>query len=128
MPNPYRPPQSSVEDAPASGSGAAGILLLLAGLVCALLTALVPTLVIPQFEEVFASFGATLPLPTRLMIELHPWLWLLPLPVVAVRLFWPRPRQRPLAACLLGACALGLIIPLLILAMYLPILQLGQIV
>jgi type II secretory pathway component PulF len=128
MTHPYRPPQSSVEVTPTSASNTSAIILLLAGLVCALLTALVPTLAIPQFEQVFVSFGASLPLLTRLAIEQHLWLWLLPLLVVAARLFWHRPKQRPLVACLVGTVGLGLGIPLLILAMYLPILQLGQII
>jgi len=126
MTHPYRPPQSSVEVASASGSGITSVILPILGLVCALLTALTPTIVIPQFQQVFSSFGAQLPLLTRIAIDQHLWLWLLSLLVIAVWLFWPRPKQRALAACLLGAGGLVIIIPLMILAMYLPIFQLGQ--
>lgn len=125
MNTPYRTPQSSVATEPTSGSNTA-IILLLTGIAAALLAALVPTLVVPQFQQVFASFGAELPLLTRLALEQHLWLWLLPVLVIAAWLFWPRPRQRSLAACLVGAGGLAIIVPLLILAMYLPILQLGQ--
>lgn len=126
MSHPYRPPQSSVEVASGSGAGITSVILPIIGLVCALLTALTPTMVIPQFQQVFSSFGAQLPLLTRIAIDQHLGLWLLPLLVIAVWLFWPRPKQRPLAACLVGAGGLVIIIPLLILAMYLPIFQLGQ--
>ncbi len=83
-------------------------------------------MVIPQFKQVFFSFGAQLPLLTRITIDQHLWLWLLPVLVTVTWLFWPRPKQRPLAACLTGIGGLVITIPLLIVAMYLPIFQLGQ--
>jgi type II secretory pathway component PulF len=44
-------------------------------------------MVIPQFQQVFSSFGAQLPLLTRIAIDQHRELWLLRLLFIAVWLF-----------------------------------------
>lgn len=128
MSNPYQSPQSAVVSSVQSGRGAGAVMQLVAGLLCAVIAALLPMLVIPAFHEVFIGFGAQLPLLTRLAVGYHPWLWLLPLLVVAARLFWPKARRRALAACLLGVVGLVLVIALTALAMYLPVFQLGEVI
>src|SRR5690606_7847840 len=110
MTNPYQPPASAVELSTTHGSGSTAVIQLIAGLMCALLAALIPTLVIPQFHQVFTSFGTDLRLTTRIALNHRLWLWLLPLVVIAVRLFWPRARKRPRASCLVGVG--GLVIAL----------------
>lgn len=126
MTNPYQSPASAVELPATHGSGSTAVIQLIAGLMCALLAALIPTLVIPQFRQVFTSFGTDLPLTTRIALNYHLWLWLLPLVVIAVRLFWPRARKRPRAACLAGIAGLVIALAATLLAMYLPIYQMGS--
>jgi type II secretory pathway component PulF len=54
------------------------------------------TFVVPVFERMFASMGAALPLPTRILIAVsHSMVWLLPLLIVAVggaSFWWARHR------------------------------------
>lgn len=98
---------------------------LLVGVLCAIIAAAVPALVVPRFREVFESFGAELPFLTRLFMDHHYVLWLLPVLVIATWFFWPKVPHRSLAACLLGIGSLVLIVPVLVVAMYLPIFQLS---
>jgi type II secretory pathway component PulF len=88
--------------------------------------------IVPKFREVFVSFGADLPLFTRLFTDYRHVLWVLPLavPVVAacVRVRDPTDVRRGATALLLGlAMAIGL--PLVCgFAMYLPIYKLAAVV
>ncbi|QKE63299.1 hypothetical protein HNE05_07965 [Aquipseudomonas campi] len=127
MTNPYQTPESAFEAAPKSSNDLAAVIQLIVGLVCALIAALVPALVIPQFQQVFNGFGAQVPLITHIALSYHLWLWTLPIFVIAARIFWPKTQRRPLASCLLGVISLVIVIPAMILAMYLPIFQLGRI-
>ena len=86
-------------------------------------------MIVPRFEDVFRSFGAELPLLTRVFVEGRWFLWTLPLlvPIVAALV---RPRSdddtRPGIVALLTGLAIGIGLPLLcMLAMYLPIFGLA---
>lgn len=103
-------------------------ILLIIGLVCAFIAALAPTLVVPAFHQIFDSIGASTPPLTSFILNYHLWLWVLPVLVIAVRLFWPNQQKRLLASCLVGAIGLILVIPILILALYLPIFKFGSVV
>ena len=126
MTNPYQPPQSTFEGGSDQGGSATMAIRLIVGLICALIAAALPMLVIPSFQQVFDSFGAQLPLMTQLALSYHLWLWVLPILVIAAFMFWPKAERRPLAACLTGVIGLTLTSVVMILAMYLPVFALGQ--
>jgi type II secretory pathway component PulF len=104
---------------------------------CALLVAaLLVNLILPQFEPMFADFGAVLPAPTAFVLRFRYAFFLLPL---LVPLTWwllarrvaasPKPgaRHAPALAALLLAIGLSvLIVPLVLIAMYLPIFRLAD--
>lgn len=122
MSNPYQAPTSATPTVPSSGRTA----LFVIGLVCAIFAALIPTLVVPQFGQIFESFGADVPLMTRLVLQGYLALWALPVFVVLAWLFWPRPQRRAAAACWIGVLSIVLLLPLCIGALYLPIFMLAQ--
>ena len=128
MSNPYQSPQSAVVSSVQSDSGAGAVIQLVVGLLCAIIAALLPMLVIPTFHEVFLSFGAQLPQLTKVAVAYHLWLWLLPLLVVAARLFWPAKRRRAKASCWIGVLGLVITVVVTTLAMYMPILRLDAVI
>jgi len=98
---------------------------LIVGLICSVLAAAVPTLVLPQFRQAFESFGAELPLVTRLLLKYHFVMWAAPVAVMAAWRYWPNARRRPLAACLLGVGALVVAVPVIFIALYFPISEMA---
>lgn len=81
---------------------------------------------VPQFGDVFESFGAELPIATRLVVQLYPLVGALPLLPVVAWFAWPQHQLRGLAA-LLTSLACVLLVPLLVgYALYLPILRLDS--
>lgn len=122
MSNSYQAPTSATPTVPSSGRTA----LFVIGLACAIFAALIPTLLVPQFSRIFESFGAELPSSTRLLLQGYPALWALPGLVLLAWLFWPQPQRRAAAACWVGVLSLVLILPLCIVALYLPIFMLSK--
>lgn len=122
MSDPYRAPTSAIPSAPTS----AGTAFFVIGLACAALTALVPTLIVPSFSEVFRSFGASLPWSTQWLLRGYLALWILPVLVVLLRLFWPWPHRRTQTACGFGVLCLLLVLPACMAALYLPIFALSK--
>lgn len=122
MSNPYQAPSAATPAASSSGHPA----LVVIGVACAALTALVPTLIVPRFSEMFRMFGATLPWPTQLLLQGYAALWILPVLVLLVWSAWPRPRSRAKAACWFGALCLVLGLPACVAALYMPIFALSQ--
>lgn len=81
---------------------------------------------LPQFNELFASFGATLPMPTLLLIEYPMGIWNLLrgglLHVLAWLLIWAVVRQRwAHRGVLLATVLIWLAVALLVVALYLPL-------
>jgi type II secretory pathway component PulF len=99
--------------------------LLAVGLSFAALAAAIPPFVAPKFREVFESFGAELPLITTLFVQYDFILWLLPVLVLAAWFYWPKKQRRALVSCVIGAISFTVIISAFVVAMYLPIFQLG---
>lgn len=94
--------------------------LLAIGLIVSTLCGLLPTLVVPTFGRVLASFGPDLPRATTLLAD-HPWLGCsLPLLVLALWWLWPTPR-RDLAACVFGVVGGLCVVALMAALLYLPI-------
>ena len=106
--------------------------MLVSALLCSLMTALMINLIVPKFKEVFDNFGAELPLLTRLFVDAGWVLWLLPLVILVA---WKSIRNDATRAnrhgkiVLLIAIGVGaVLIPLTLIAMYLPIFQMAAVV
>ena len=85
--------------------------------------------VIPEFEELFEGFGADLPSFTKLVLTIHEYFYLLALPgVIGNVLIY---NSKNVAGWWLvgfsGAMGI-LLIPLTIIAMYLPIFEMSRVV
>jgi hypothetical protein len=95
------------------------------GMVCALATAVLLTIVMPSFRTVFEAFGAELRFPTDIVVKYY-WLsWMLP---AAAFLVWASVRngsRRARLAAGFGIWGLALIGLAMMLSMYLPIYALG---
>lgn len=106
----------------------AQLLMLGIALLLNLLLAVAIIATVPQFEDVFSSFGAELPLATRLVMQLYPLVAVLPLLIPLAWFLWPYREHRGLGA-LLTSVACILLVPLAFAyALYLPIIRLGDVV
>lgn len=99
--------------------------LLVFGMLCSLVAAIVVNLVVPQFDEVYRNFGAELPWLTRALLAGR-WL-LLALPALVLLAWWStpavpgRPNRRGLVALLVGIGLPLVLAPLVVIGLYLPI-------
>lgn len=102
------------------------------GFTAAIAIAVGVNLIVPQFEEVFRNFGAELPLLTRLFIEARYAFFGLPLLVLAAWAWTPRRtppgNERGIVALVLGIGIGVILLPLCLIAMYLPIFKLAAVV
>jgi hypothetical protein len=128
MSNPYQPPAATVAN-PSNGrskqvrAGLFGV-----GLLFAVLAALIPSVVIPRYQELFIQFGLDLPFITQLVLRHYRWSWVLPLCVVAVRFAGPFPARRAQLACGAGVAAFALVLLIVFIAANLPMWTLGAVV
>jgi hypothetical protein len=97
---------------------------LVVGLLSALIAAVGPALVAPQFRAVFENLNAKLPTLTSFFIYYHHALWLLPLTVLLVWYKWPAPKHGALLSSLIGILSLTLVFLLGVIAIYLPVFNL----
>ncbi|WP_447589093.1 hypothetical protein [Aquipseudomonas campi] len=98
---------------------------LAAGLLSALIAAIGPALIAPQFRAVFEGFNAELPTLTTFFIYYYHALWLLPITVIYVWYKWPLPKHGALSSCLIGILGLALVFSVGVVALYLPIFNQG---
>lgn len=126
MPNPYQAPGAGT--VPDSRSKALASFLHGVGLVFAVLSALIPTLVLPRFQAVFKEFGADLPFLSHFVFKHSPWLWLFPVALAIASLFWRKQPGRAALVCIAGIAGFVLAIVVLIIAAYLPVMNLGAVV
>ncbi len=100
-----------------------------AGLFVALAIAVGVNLVVPQFGDVFQNFGAELPLLTRAFVEGRYAFFGLPLLVLAAWALTPRRtpagNERGIVALVLAIGIGVVLLPLCLIAMYLPIFRLA---
>lgn len=106
------------------------------GMVALLLAAVAVNLVVPQFQDIFDGFGAQLPWLTTVFVKHRHAFFLLPL--LPPLLWWglartarKAPGARRNSAMIALLVALGLtfvMVPLAIIAMYLPIFRLGSVI
>lgn len=106
--------------------------MLSAGLLAAIAIAAGVNFIVPHFEDVFRNFGAELPLLTRLFVEARYAFFGLPLIVLAAWAWTPRRtppgNERGIVALVIGVGLGVVLLPLCLIAMYLPIFQLGAMV
>lgn len=118
MNNPFEAPQADL-GAPPPASRREQVVMI-SGLIISALSALSITFIVPQFAKVFEGFGADLPLMSRLFANFYLMAWLMPVSVLAIKFLWPNPRQRTL---LMNVCGIVLpiaMMPMTVVAMYLP--------
>jgi len=121
MTNPYQTPATqSADHAPPPKKFGLAISLLLTAI-----TALVLSFVAPNFRSVFSAFDAELPWWSSMVLNGYLASWLLPVAVVAAWFGWPKPHQQSAIALTIGAVSFLVVLPLCLLALYLPIFNLG---
>jgi type II secretory pathway component PulF len=95
----------------------------------ALISFILMMFVVPEFEELFEGFGAELPVFTQLILNVHNQFYLLALPGVIGNLLIQSFKNR-IGWWLVGFTAVMgvLLIPLTVIAMYLPVFEMGNVV
>lgn len=99
--------------------------LLVFGMLCSLVAAIVVNLVVPLFDGMYRNFGMEPPWLTRMLLAGR-WL-LFALPSVALLAWWltpvvpGRPNQRGLVALLVGVGLPLVLLPLIVYGLYMPI-------
>jgi demethylmenaquinone methyltransferase/2-methoxy-6-polyprenyl-1,4-benzoquinol methylase len=100
------------------------------GLACSLVAATIVTIlgvfVVPKFMHTYESFGAELPLATRLLARDYLFIWLAPIAVLAVGRAWPDRAGGNIVAGLIGVGSVIVFIIAAIFALYLPTLGLAN--
>lgn len=108
------------------------IWMLIVGLIATIAIAAGVNLVVPQFEDVLKNFGAEIPLLTRLFVEGRYVFFGLPLIVLVAWALTPRRtppgNERGIVALVVGIGLGVILLPLCLIAMYLPIFQLAAVV
>ena len=93
-----------------------------------LFCALAVILVTPTFEELYKSFGIEIPVFTKVVLSTHKyWLGLALIPIPLVYLLESSKRWQAITQYFLLALAV-LLIPLTIIALYLPIFEMGSVI
>ena len=108
-----------------SNSSSTEKLLLVFGLISSLLTAVVLSALVPQFANVFQSFGAELPFLTKSLVEFYRAFFLLPIFVVLAWYLAPK-HSRGIMSFLTGMFCLFGITGISVVLLYLPIFMLGN--
>ena len=83
---------------------------------------------VPQFLTVYQSFGAELPLATRLLLQTYQGWPLIPLLYAAIWLVLPRHQLRAPVLLICGLALAGTLFAFMIYACYAPILALANVV
>jgi len=97
--------------------------------IASLTTFILLSYVVPEFEKLFEGFGAELPAFTRLVITVHNYYYLLAIPGVAGNILIHLKKQTAGWVLVVFSGAMGVIlIPFTVIAMYLPIFQMGRVV
>lgn len=97
--------------------------------VASLTTFILLSYVIPQFESLFEGFGADLPAITHFMITVHSYYYLLAIPAIIGNILIHLQKNTAGWVLVIFSGAMGIIlIPFTVIAMYLPIFQMGKVV
>jgi type II secretory pathway component PulF len=129
MSNPYAEPTSRLIAGQDETSPSAGERWLLAGLVGGFLAATITTIagvfVFPGFSNVFANYDADLPLMTRVVLHYYLLIWALPFALIGIKRFLPSTRRRNIALGIIGIGSSIAVVPIMVIAMYLPIFRMA---
>ncbi len=102
------------------------------GLLASVAMAVGVNAIVPRFDEVFRNFGAELPWLSRMFVEYRHALFAMPLLVLAAWALTPRRTppgsERGIVALVVGIGLGILLLPLCLIAMYLPIFMLPGVV
>lgn len=103
--------------------------MLIAALLAAVAIAVAVNLIVPQFEDVLRNFGAETPPLTRMFVEGRHAFFGLPLFVFAAWVLTPRRtppgNERGIVALVVGLGLGVILVPLSVIAMYLPIFRMA---
>ncbi len=127
MSNPYAVAARAARPAASRGYGLLAVGLSSSGLTAIVMTA-IGLFVVPQFQEVFTSFGVVLPWITRALSHGYGWIWFAPVLVLVQWRRGPGGLYRPHLAALLGVLAMlgGALVT--VFGLYLPMFQIGAVV
>ncbi len=99
--------------------------MIVAGVVPPTLVALLAAIVVPELATMYESFGAELPIETRLLLGTYRWYGLLGLVVLGLGLFWPRASDRGVLALVVGVGGSLLLVIFSAWSLYRPIFMLA---
>jgi len=102
------------------------LLFLLLGIAPGLIVTIGALLIVPQFQDVFVNFGATLPLQTRILLATFHWWGIIVLGTLGFWMFWPNPSHRGTAAMTFGLASAMLLFLFGTWAAYAPIFELAK--
>lgn len=104
--------------------------LLVPGMLCSLVSAIVVNLVAVEFDEMYRNFGMELPWFTRMLLDGRYLLFALPaVPLLAWHLTPAvpgQPNRRGLVALLIGIGLPLVLVPLIVISLYVPIFMLAD--
>ena len=95
------------------------------GLFLSTLSAIAVSVAAPQFSDVLTAFGEDIPWLSGAVIRGFWLVWLLPALAVLAWFAWPVVRQRNAAALGVGIVSFLVVLPVCLIALYLPIFKLG---
>lgn len=97
-------------------------------LLTSMLVAWATIFTVPKFADLFEGFGAELPFWTRIIMQHHEAVLILPMLVLVAWLIWPRREDKVLAAFGVGVGGGAIVAQSVTIGMYLPIFVLGAVV
>lgn len=127
MNNPYSVAARAALPPASRGYGLLAVGVLSSGLTAIVVTA-IGFFVVPQFQEVFTSFGVALPWLTRALIHGYGWAWIAPMLVLLQWFRGPGGLYRPHLAAVLGVLSMLAGALVTVFGLYLPMFQIGAVV
>lgn len=127
MSNPYSVAARASLPAPSRGYGLLAVGVLSSGLTAIVMTA-IGFFVVPQFQEVFTTFGVALPWITGALVHGYGWIWLAPVLVLLQWLRGPGGLYRCHLAAALGVLSMLIGALVTVFGLYLPMFQIGAVV
>jgi sulfite exporter TauE/SafE len=103
-------------------------LLVCLGVGAGVIVAIVAFLLVPKFQELYAGFGAPLPMATTLLLATFRWWGMVPIYTLVLWAIWPNPAKRGMAAMIFGLSTAILLLLFGVWAAYAPIFRLGMVV
>lgn len=112
---------------PAMSEASSSRWMLVVGVVLSTLVAVLAAIVVPEMAAMYESFGAELPIETRLLLGTYRWYGLLGFVVLGLGLWWPRASDRGVLAMVVGVGGSVLLVIFSVWSLYRPIFMLAAI-